>query len=298
MSDPLRRSLAGRDWILADAAMATGAYAMGLGLGDSPELWALNDPAAGEALHRAHLGAGARILLTQSFGANFWRLRPYGAESRLVEINRAAALRARRAAEGRSGILVAGCLGPTTAPPYEAGGPSDEALALAFMAQGRALLEGGADLLWAETLGGARELTAVASAAARLGAPFCVCMSFESLDGRTREGFSPEGFALAARHLAAAPAALGVNCGPCPDATLMIVERLVAAAPEALLIAKPAAGLPHQKEPGGPLVYEWTPQAAGVWALAARTKGVRILGGCCGTGAAHLAAMEAALSDL
>ncbi len=277
--------------------MATGAYAMGLGLGDSPELWALNDPAAGEALHRAHLEAGARLLLTQSFGANFWRLRPYGAESRLVEINRAAALRARRAAEGRSGILIAGCLGPTTAPPHEAGGPSDEALALAFAEQGRALLEGGADLLWAETLGGARELAAAALAAARLGAPFCACMSFESLDGRTREGLSPEGFLRAARNLAAAPAALGVNCGPCPDSTLLIVERLAAAAaPETLLIAKPSAGLPHQKAPGGPLVYEWTPEAAGVWALAAQARGARILGGCCGTGAAHLAAMGAALS--
>lgn len=267
--------------------MATAAVSLGLKPGESPELWAFDHPEESSAIHRAHRAAGARILLTQSFGANRWRLAPFGAEDRLAQINRAAAARARAAAG--EGALVAGCLGPSgvfaLSADWEAG----------FFAQGRALLEGGADLLWAETLGDLAEWRAAASAAARLGAPFCCSLSFEAPGGLTRNGVSPEEFVRAAMSLPEPPAALGVNCGGGPAQVLESLGRLARTAPRAILIAKPSAGLPRRE--GESWVYDWTPEAAGLWAREARRLGARILGGCCGTGAAHLAAMGAAIRE-
>ncbi len=279
--------LAAEGPLLADAAMATAAFGLGLRPGDSPELWAFAHPQEAAGLHRAHRAAGARILLTQSFGANLWRLKAYGAESRLAEINRAAAARAKEAAG--EGALAAGCLGPSGAfalsADWEAG----------FYEQGRALLEGGADLLWAETLGDLAEWRAAASAAARLGAPFCCTLSFEAPGGLTRSGVSPEEFVRAAMSLPEPPAAFGANCGGGPDQLLESLGRLARTAPRAVLIAKPSAGLPRRE--GESWVYGWTPEAVGLWAREARRLGARILGGCCGTEAAHLAAMGAALKE-
>ncbi|WP_018632396.1 homocysteine S-methyltransferase family protein [Neomegalonema perideroedes] len=275
--------------VLADAAMATAAFSMGLQPGESPDLWAFAHPERAAEIHRAHRAAGARILLTQSFGANRRRLKPFGAEDRCAEVNRAAAARAKVVAQegAGAGVLVAGCLGPSgvfaLSADWEAG----------FYEQGRALLEGGADLLWAETLGDLAEWRAAASAAARLGAPFCSTLSFEAPGGLTRNGVSPEEFVRAAMSLPEPPAALGVNCGGGPDQVLESLGRLARTAPKAILIAKPSAGLPRLE--GAAVVYDWTPEAAGLWAQEARRLGARILGGCCGTEAAHLAAMGAAL---
>lgn len=276
----------GRDWLLADAAMATAAFAAGLKPGESPELWAFANPQAAAAIHQAHRASGAQILLTQSFGANRFRLNAFGAEDRAAAINRAAALRAREAA-GEAG-LVAGCLGPLGAA-YALSSDQEAA----FYEQARALAEGGADLIWAETLGDLAEWRAAASAAARLGLPFAATFSFEAPGGLTRDGVSPEAVVRAVMGMADPPWALGVNCGAGPEQVLESLGRLARAAPTLRLIAKPSAGIARERE--GALVYGWTPEAAELWAPAARRLGARILGGCCGTAAAHLDALREGL---
>ena len=183
---PLERLLAARGWVLADGAMATSLYERGLTPGEPPERWVETHPERIRALHGAAIEAGAEVILTNSFGANAVRLAAWGAAGRAEALNRAAAEIAREAA-GRAAI-VAGSIGPT-------GGRVEAETVAIFEAQARALMAGGADLVWLETFGDAAEFQAAAEGAARAGAPWCGTMSFEAVGlsrgGRSRGGLSP-----------------------------------------------------------------------------------------------------------
>ena len=272
--------------VLADGGLGTALFAAGLPRDAAPEAWTEARPEAVRAVHRAAVAAGARVILTNSFGANPVRLARWGAAPRLEALNRAAAGLAR--AEAGPGVTVAGAIGPL-------GAPADrEAAAAAFEAQGRALLAGGADLLWLETFGALAEFAAAVAALARIGAPWCATMSFAA-DGRSWGGATPADFAAEAGRTAVPPLALGANCGAGPQTVLAALDGLRAAGVTLPLIAKANAGLPRAGEGG--LAYDVTPAEMARYAVAARARGAGIVGGCCGVGPAHLAAMAAALKE-
>jgi methionine synthase I (cobalamin-dependent) len=165
MSDRLSRLLATRPWLLADGATGSNLFAMGLVSGEAPELWNTEHPERISQLHRGFAEAGADIILTNSFGGTRYRLKLHKAEGRVRELNLIAAQLARAVADqsGRE-IVVAGSIGPT-GEILEPLGPLTAAAAReAFAEQAQALAEGGADVLWIETMSSKEELEAAPAA--------------------------------------------------------------------------------------------------------------------------------------
>jgi 5-methyltetrahydrofolate--homocysteine methyltransferase len=276
----LARRLADSGPLLADGGIGSALIALGLPAGVPPEAWLLQRPDAIAALHAAFVAAGSDILLTCSFGATAARLRPHGLAAAAAGLNRHAAGLARAAADaaGRD-VIVAGSVGPTGAAPAELGAM--------FAAQVASLRAGGADLIWIETMYDPVEIRAAATAAAAGGMPYVLTASFHG------PGFTPAGFVACLAGLPAAPAAIGANCGTGPEATCAALREIAAAAPGMPLVFKPNAGLPTLRD--GLATYPVTPGAMAAHALAAVAAGARIVGGCCGTTPAHVAAIRRAL---
>ncbi len=153
MTNALTRLLQERDWLLLDGATGTNLFNAGLMSGEAPELWNVDAPDKIRALHRGFVEAGSDVILTNSFGGSRYRLKLHQAQGRVRELNMAAARLARDCADaaGRP-VIVAGSVGPT-GELLEPVGPLTHAdAAAAFEEQIAALMEGGADVIWAETM--------------------------------------------------------------------------------------------------------------------------------------------------
>jgi 5-methyltetrahydrofolate--homocysteine methyltransferase len=293
MSGRLRSALAGRGVLLADGAMGTSLFAQGLVTGDNPELWNVAHPERVEAVHAGFVAAGADIVLSNSFGGNRYRLKLHGHEHRVRELNLAAARLARRVADeaGRA-VLVAGSIGPTgeiLAPL----GPLDPAAAEeAFAEQAAALAEGGADVLWVETMSAAEELQAAIRGAARAGLEVVATMSFDT-GGRTMMGLTPADAVRLAARLATPPVAFGANCGVGPGQLVASILEMRGTGAALPLVAKGNCGIPEYRD--GHIHYSGDAATMARYAELARDAGASVIGGCCGTTAAHLAAMRRAL---
>jgi 5-methyltetrahydrofolate--homocysteine methyltransferase len=294
MPERLTRLLAERPWLLADGATGTNYFALGLETGDAPELWNLARPERVVGLHRAFIEAGSDLILTNSFGGTRHRLKLHEAEDRVAEINRAAARLAREAADGAGReVVVAGSMGPTGEILAPIGPLSGEAAADAFAEQAAALAEGGADLIWIETMSSVEELSAAVEGAARTGLPAATTMSFDT-HGRTMMGVTPAQVVHLVDELTPRPLAYGGNCGIGPAELMAAVVALRAAgAPDDVVIAKSNCGIPQYVE--GEIVYSGTPELMADYARLALDAGVRIIGGCCGTTPEHIRVMRGAL---
>ena len=279
--------------LLADGATGTNLFAMGLTSGDSPELWNAVHPDRAQALHRAFVDAGSDIILTNSFGANRRRLMLHGLEARTRELNRLAAQIARKVADaaGRP-VVVAGSVGPTGDLLAPLGPLSEDEAVEVFAEQIEGLREGGADVVWIETMSAGEEIRAAALAAARCGAPYTITASFDTA-GRTMMGVAPAAFGALVEAFNPAPIAFGANCGVGASDLLAAILVMSAARPGASLIAKANAGVPQWH--GAEIHYSGTPELMAAYAGLAVDCGARIVGGCCGNTPAHLAAMRRGL---
>jgi 5-methyltetrahydrofolate--homocysteine methyltransferase len=291
--DRLSELLAERDWLMLDGATGTNLFAMGLEAGEAPELWNVSAPEKNRALHRGFIEAGSDLILTNSFGGTRYRLKLHEAQGRVRELNVAAARIARECADaaGRP-VIVAGSVGPTGEILQPVGTLAHEDAVAAFREQIAALMEGGVDVIWAETISSEEEFRAVAEAAAAEGAPFCGTLSFDTA-GRTMMGVTSSAFARMAHDLPLPPIAFGANCGTGAPDLLRTVLGITAADPGAVVIAKANAGIPRYVE--GRIEYDGTPALMSRYARLARDAGARLIGGCCGTKPEHLVAMRAAL---
>ncbi|MEM7423969.1 MAG: betaine--homocysteine S-methyltransferase, partial [Pseudomonadota bacterium] len=244
MDNALSDLLARRDWLLLDGATGTNLFEMGLEAGDAPELWNIEHPDRIRRLHQGFIDAGSDIVLTNSFGGSRYRLKLHAADDRVHELNREAARIARDCASsaGRP-IIVAGSVGPTGEILAPVGTLSHEDAVSAFREQIAGLLEGGADVIWAETISSEEEFHAVAEAAAAERAPLCCTLSFDTA-GRTMMGVTSTGFTEFATSIAATPIAIGANCGTGAPDLLRTVLGISDAAPDAVIIAKANAGIP------------------------------------------------------
>jgi 5-methyltetrahydrofolate--homocysteine methyltransferase len=295
MSDQLSRMLGERPWLLADGATGTNLYNMGLVHGQAPDLWNESQPDKVRALHSQMMAAGADIILTNSFGANATRLRLAGAQDRVRELNRTAARLAREAAQSaRRAVVIAGSIGPTGEIMAPIGRLTETEATAIFTEQAEGLKEGGADILWIETVSSIEEMRAAARAAQAVGMPWCGTMSFEP-GGRSMMGVTPPQLASLIDRLPFPPIAYGANCGTGPAELLMAMNGFAASGNERPLIAKPNAGVPRYQDGG--LIYDATPPVMAEFAVLARDLGVRLIGGCCGTTPAHLDAMRKALIE-
>jgi 5-methyltetrahydrofolate--homocysteine methyltransferase len=267
----------------------------GLEPGEAPETWNLRADRRDriKAVHAGYVQAGAQIVLTNSFGASPIRLDVHGLMERAAEINLAAAELAREAVG--PDIVVAGSIGPVGAFLAPLGELAPDEAREAFAIQAAALAAGGVDVLWIETMADLGEVTAavegVRQAAPHL--PIVATMTFDS-HGRTMMGTWPRDAADAIASLGVAAA--GANCGTGPAEIETAIEAMHAASPGTVLVAKGNAGLPRFVGTG--TVYDMTPEMGAVHARRARALGATIIGGCCGTTAAHIRAMATALREV
>ena len=213
MSNRFERLLNEKDTLLADGATGTNLFAIGLQSGDAPELWNVDEPEKIAAHYRSFIEAGSDIVLTNTFGGTRYRLKLHKAEDRVAELNIAAAmlLKAEIEASGRD-IVVAGSIGPTgeiLAPLGEL--QPDDAVA-AFAEQAIALKEGGADVLWIETMSSREEVQLAVKGAGQAGLPIVFTMSFDT-NGRTMMGIGALDLMDIHENLDPAVHACGTNCG-------------------------------------------------------------------------------------
>jgi 5-methyltetrahydrofolate--homocysteine methyltransferase len=286
MNKFLERLQSGRT-LVADGATGTNLHKMGLQPGIAPEDLVLDQPELILKLESAFAAAGSDILLTCTFGGTHLRMKDSKYAQRVTEVNRRAAELARKAASIRSGILVAGSIGPTglLMKPY---GPltPDEACA-AFTEQVQGLVAGGVDLLVIETMFAFDEADAAFKAARTLtDLPIVVSFSYDR-GVRTMMGVKPAETIKRYKEMGAA--LVGANCGTSLENMEKVAQEYGAAEPGFPLWIKPNAGLPRMLD--GNTVFDVTPEQMGEFARKYVALGARVVGGCCGNTPEHIAAI-------
>lgn len=295
MTDALTKMLSERDWLMADGATGTNLFNMGLSSGDAPELWNADQPENIKKLYSLAVGAGSDLFLTNTFGGNASRLKLHNAQDRVRELNRLGAALGREVADasGRT-VIVAGSVGPTGDIMAPMGSLTHELAVEMFHEQAEGLKEGGADVLWLETISAPEEYKAAAEAFALAGMPWCGTMSFDTA-GRTMMGVTSASMVDMVEGIPNRPLAFGANCGVGASDLLRTVAGFIAQGTEIPVIAKGNAGIPKYHD--GHIHYDGTPELMGQYAVLARDMGARIIGGCCGTMPEHLKAMREALEN-
>jgi 5-methyltetrahydrofolate--homocysteine methyltransferase len=294
MSNKLQQLLTEKPFLLADGAVGTNLFMVGLQSGDAPELWNIEAPQKIHDLHRGFVEAGSDIILTNSFGGTAHRLKLHNAQSRVRELNLAAANIARAEADrvDRT-VIVGGSMGPTGELMEPMGELTHETAVAAFKEQADALVEGGVDVLWIETLSATEEMAAAVEAAASTGHPFVCTMSFDT-NRRTMMGIKPADYTTFCQSLPTMPMGWGANCGVGAGEMLETLIGLKSTATSAdIIVSKANCGIPEFKD--GALTYSGTLDVMADYARLAADAGARIIGGCCGTSHAHLKAMAEAL---
>jgi 5-methyltetrahydrofolate--homocysteine methyltransferase len=297
MPNPITDLIAQKGWCVADGATGSNFFGRGLEAGYPPDLWCVEKPEEVLWLHGAFLEAGADIILTNSFGANAPRLKLHRAENRVAEINAAAAQLACEATRqhfedtGRKAV-VAGSIGPT-GELFEPMGTLTHADTVAFFAeQANALTEGGAEVIWIETMSSLEEVAAAAEAARATGLPVCATLTFDTAR-RSMMGITPADYAQFAAEIGLDIA--GSNCGVGPAELMDSTQGLIAAGIEIPVVAKGNCGIPQYVD--GAIHFHGSPELMAQYALYARDAGATIIGGCCGTTPEHTAAMVNALDS-
>lgn len=292
----LKALLTEHPYLLADGAMGTMLFASGLEHGDAPEGWTVEHPDRVAAVHRAYLESGSQILMTNTFGANRLRLALHNKQDQVGELNRAAArlLRGEIEASGKW-ALAAGDIGPSGGVLLPYGEMEYDEAVSAFAEQAAALLEGGVDLIWIETMADLEEVRAAVEGVrqASVDIPIIATMTFDTR-GRTMMGVTPESAAGVLPELGAA--AIGGNCGNGPDEIIEVIRKMHAAQPEMVLVAKANAGVPTLV--GGKPVYKASPEDMTGYAAQVFDAGARIIGACCGSTPEHIRAIAAALREM
>ena len=272
-----------------DGAMGTALMDAGAPLESCFEELCVSQPDLVREIHAQYLAAGARLIETNSFGANAVRLAKHGFEHRVSELNWTAAQVAKDAAKGR-GVYVAGSVGPLGISAEQAREQGIDRRKV-FADQIGALLDGGVDLILLETFLDYEELLIALEVKQTL--HHCpVVASLACGD----EGRLPDGAALSTaleRLRAAGADVVGVNCVNGPRAMLRLLDKIPV---EGLFSAFPNAGYPEYHE--GRFLYFATPDYFAKCAVALAERGVRLIGGCCGTGPRHIAAMVEALKAM
>jgi methionine synthase I (cobalamin-dependent)/5,10-methylenetetrahydrofolate reductase len=276
---------------LFDGAMGTMLYARGVYINRCYDELNLVQPDLVADVHRQYVRAGAEIVETNSYGANRAKLARYGLDERVADINVTAARIAREAAGPR--VCVAGAIGPLglRIEPY---GPTSAQEARGFFReQAAALVEGGVDLLVLETFADLLEIQQALLAVREVCDLPVVAQMAVREDGRTV--FGTEAATLAERLSAWGADVVGLNCSVGPHAMLATVG-VMAAATDRPISTQPNAGLPREVD--GRTMYMASPEYLATYAGRLIRKGVRFVGGCCGTTPEHIARMRDAVRML
>jgi homocysteine S-methyltransferase len=282
--------------LLADGAMGTMLHARGVGFDKCFDELNLTNPAAVADIHREYIEAGAQLIITNTFGANRFKLSKHGLADDVIEINRAGVELAKRiVASSFKDVLIAGDVGPLGVRIAPYGRVKLEEAREAFAEQIRALTEAGADLIVIETMSDLYEIQEAIKAAKQTCAlPVVASVTF-TRDDRTLLGDDP--MKVARKVKEAGADVIGVNCSGGPSQLLRILKQMKQAVPDraAKFWVKPNAGWPEQV--GGRIMYPADADYFGDYALSFREAGANVVGGCCGTTPQHISAMKKAFES-
>ena len=285
--------LNGGEILVADGATGSNLQKMGLKPGRPPEDLIIDDPDTILNLASSFAEAGSDIILTCTFGGTRMRMKDSKYQDRTPEVNMRAAEIARKAASRRNGGLVAGSMGPVGAliEPY---GPlkADDVKAT-FAEQAKALADGGVDLLLIETMF-AFEETDAAFEGARSMTDLPVVVSF-SYDRGTRSMMGVKPKDVIKRYSEMGATLVGANCGTTLENMEAVVKEYAATEPNFPLWVKPNAGVPHMDIETEQGVYDMGPEDMARFSLRYVELGARVVGGCCGNTAEHIAAIVRAV---
>jgi homocysteine S-methyltransferase len=277
-----------RRFVCGDGAMGTLLLGAGVSITRCFEEMCVSAPGRIQAIHEEYVAAGAEVIQTNTFGANAVRLGRFGMEDRVSEINRAAVAVAKQAVQNRD-LCIAGSVGPlgiSTAQVATLGVDR----AHCFQEQVTALLEAGADLIFFQTFTDFAELEIALRAKQAVGDAPEICSFACGPDGYLRCGTSiVDAFAEVRK---AGGRIAGLNCMNEPQGMTALLDQCGQNGPMAVY---PTAGDPIRE--GARLAYHLTPKSFAASAADMLSKGARLLGGCCGTTPAHIAALACALRD-
>lgn len=275
--------------IQLDGATGTELVKRGMPAGVCPEAWVLEHPEALAAVQQAYAASGSDLVYAPTFGGNPLKLAEFHLEQQTGEINRQLAEISRRAVPGK---LVFGDIAPTGQLVEPFGPLPFEKTVELYKEQVRGLIDGGVDGFAIETMMDLQEARAALIAVRELSdLPAIVTLTFEP-GGRTLTGVHPVSALVTLQALGAD--AFGCNCSTGPAEMAEVIRELkpYAAIP---LVAKPNAGMPHLVD--GTTVFDLAPDAFAKASVALIDAGANLLGGCCGTSPAHLAALHNEISS-
>ena len=276
--------------LCGDGAMGTELMSAGVPVDVCFEELNISAPDVVSRIHDSYVQAGARLIETNTFGANAARLSKYGLQSRVQELNQAA-IRLARKSIGRRSIYLAASIGPL--------GIADPQTELQnidrgdlFNEQAKAILDAGADILFLETFVDFNEIQTALNAVRKLDAKIpVVCSMVCSEEGRLPSSLP---IVQAFRELIRLGAnVVGVNCVTGPHAMLGILRRIPI---EFLISAFPNAGYPRYHD--GRFLYNAAPEYFARAAKEFVAQGAHLVGGCCGVGPEHIRAMAKAIAEL
>lgn len=278
--------------IFLDGATGSNLQKKGMPVGVCPEKWILENPEKLIELQRAFIDAGTNIVYAPTFTANRIKLREYGLENQVREMNHALVALSREAAGDRA--LVAADITMTGEQLSPMGKLDFEELVDVYKEQITCAMEAGADLLVVETMMSLQETRAAVIAAKEVtDAAIMATMTFES-DGRTLYGTDAVTAAVVLESLGVA--AVGTNCSTGPDKMVEVV-RSMAQVTSIPIIAKPNAGLPSLDE-NGDTVYDMDEETFAREMRQVVEAGASIVGGCCGTTPDYIRALHQSVSQM
>ena len=291
------REFLARGPVLLDGAFGTLLHGKGISIDQAFDAVNLTDPGLVASIHRDYIDAGADIIETNTFGANRAKLADHNRQEQVEEINQAGVAIARRVIAGSfREVLLAGSVGPLGVRMAPLGRVTQEQAYEIFAEQIRALVSAeplGVDLLIFETMSDVHEMAAAVAAARDIvpDMPIVAQMTF-TRDDRILLGNPADDVANRLAELDVD--VIGVNCSGGPAQLLRIVSIMHQTRPEMPISAAPNAGWPEQLQ-AGRVMYPATPAYFEEYARSFVAAGANLVGGCCGTTAAHISAMRRAL---
>jgi 5-methyltetrahydrofolate--homocysteine methyltransferase len=279
--------------LVCDGAMGTMLISKGMPDGDCPDHWGIKKHKILLGIHKAYVDAGADMIMTNTFGANWLKLKKYKLQKKVKQINKQAVDIAKEAAGGK--VYVLGDIGPTGEYLKPAGNVDAEEMVCVFTEQAKTLEDSGADAIILETFSDMEELkTAILAIREHTKLPIIASMTFQKLPDkgfRTTSGVTiPQ---LVNDSLLAGADIIGANCTVTGIDMVDIVSEIRALG-TAFIIAQPNAGMPRLDK--AKTVYDETPESFSRHIKAIIGKGANIIGGCCGTTPGHIRKIREALS--
>ena len=270
--------------VILDGATGTNLMEAGMPIGVCPEKWIMENPQVLIDLQKSYVEAGTQIVYAPTFTGNRIKLEEYGLAEELEEINTGLVALSKQAVEGKA--FVAGDMTMTGQQLFPMGDLLFEELVEVYKEQARVLYEAGVDLFVVETMMSLQECrAAVLAIRETCDLPIMVTLTYNE-DGRTLFGTPPETAVVVLQSLGVD--AIGINCSTGPMEMVEPVKKMTEYA-TIPIIAKPNAGLPELE--GKKTVYRMTPEEFARAGVALVEAGAAIVGGCCGTTAAHIRAL-------